>query len=459
MKNKISFISNLLDSKKIDTFQKERILLLTKKELDSIGNSNEIINFKITELEKKMDAIQSTSINSISEAKIYSKIDDYLLKKNKIEEVYGEFDGFQNIVIQADEAVTQQHSDAEEAMINAAIEKQDAEEEMMEQHIDADDAIIQKLINSQGAYGNIKALTQIPKKYISIKTIIKQHKPKDVADFMYLFNKREGFKYLTHDYDEDNIFDIEAYIVKAKDLFKRETKILKIPTDLWQIVNQFAFTKNPDWGDKIKEGFSTQNWIEWSKQNKLSPIRNKEYELIINKFRDLTRVESPNLKTTIEELINEIFKNSNFEINLSRLDKADFYTNTITFKSAIKSIFEIIHKKRNKDKEINKLNIAYKGLLVDNYYEVNIIITHLDSFPSKDFEQLHPEWKSDKGSIGNIKKKLFGYCDWSIESKFENGCYRINLLQENSLPDYEAIPIETVEGTKHILKFYYKTSD
>jgi hypothetical protein len=53
MKNKISFILNLLDSKKIDTFQKERILLLTKKELDSIGNSNEIINIKIAELEKK----------------------------------------------------------------------------------------------------------------------------------------------------------------------------------------------------------------------------------------------------------------------------------------------------------------------------------------------------------------------------------------------------------------------
>jgi hypothetical protein len=301
-----------------------------------------------------------------------------------------------------------------------------------------------------------KESEEIPKGKNAKKII---HKPKDVANFMYLFNKRDGFKYLTHDYDEEDSFDIKSFLEKAIVIFKTETKKLSIPTDLWQIVNQFAFSEKPNWGNNIKEGFSTPKWTEWSKTNALSPIRNKEFEVIINKFRDLTRIESPNLENIIEDLKKDVFENSNFKITQNRLDKADFYTNTITFKSAVKSIFEIIYNKRNIKEESNFLNIMYKGSLQGNYYEVKVIITHVNSYPSKDFAQLHPEWKSEKGAIGKIKKKLFGYCDWSIESKFENGCYRINLLKGDSVPDYDIISEETVEGTKHILSFYYKTSD
>lgn len=301
-------------------------------------------------------------------------------------------------------------------------------------------------------------------KEIEVKSEVKSekvvlHKPKDVANFMFLFNKRDGFKYLTHDYDEEGIFDIENYLKKTKNIFEIETKKNSIPKDLYAIVTQFAFSEKPEWGNKLKEGFSTQKWIEWSKSNNLSPIRNIEFEVIINKFRDLTRIESPNLKNIIEGLIQDIFSNSNFEINQIRLDKADFYTNTITFKSAIKSIFEVIYKKRKVEKGSNKLTIEYKGSLIDNYYEVRLIITHYNSYPTKDFEQLLEEWRGYKGSIGQIKSKLVGYCDWSIESKFENGCYRVNLLKDDTSPDYESIPDTTIEGTKHILKFYYKTSD
>lgn len=285
------------------------------------------------------------------------------------------------------------------------------------------------------------------------------HKPKDVANFMYLFNKRDGLKYLTHDYDEEGIFEIDTFLKNAKELFDLETKKLSIPKDLYSIVYQFAFSENPNWGNNIKEGFSSPKWIEWSKKNGLSPIRNKEFELVINKFRNLTRVESPNLKNTIDELINEIFKNSNFEINQNRLDKADFYTNTFTFRAAIKSIFEVIYKKRKSENENNKLTLEYKGVLVNNYYEVSLMISHFNSYPTKDFKQLLEEWRGDKGAIGDIKAKLFGYCDWSIETKLDEVCYRINLLKEDSSPDYEAIPTEPVNGTMHILKFYYKTSD
>ena len=50
MKNKISFISELLNSNKISASQKERILILTKKELNLLGESNALLHDKISEI-------------------------------------------------------------------------------------------------------------------------------------------------------------------------------------------------------------------------------------------------------------------------------------------------------------------------------------------------------------------------------------------------------------------------
>ena len=58
-----------------------------------------------------------------------------------------------------------------------------------------------------------------------------------------------------------------------------------------------------------------------------------------------------------------------------------------------------------------------------------------------------------KGNFGDICKYLKNLCDWSIESKFAEGFYRINYLTS----DVDAKPhekLETAIGFKHILTFY-----
>jgi hypothetical protein len=309
---------------------------------------------------------------------------------------------------------------------------------------------IENLENGKGVEG----------KKVEDKTIekIRQHKPKDVANFMYLFNNPNGLKYLTHDFDQQKDFDIELFLENTKKIFEKETKKLKIPTYLYSIINEFSFSENPNWGNGMNEGFSCSKWKNWSKEYKLSPFRNPEFINTINEFRKLTRIEAPDLKKDVEEIIENVFSDSKIEYSLKRLENADFYTNTKEFKLALKSIFEII---RDKGKKLpnNKFDVTFKGRLVGNYYEIKLIITHYNSFPSKDFNQLLPEWKTEKGTIGNISKKLFGYCDWSIESKFENGSFRINLLKDNNEPEFEKLANENSIGTIHTLTFYYKTSD
>ena len=190
----------------------------------------------------------------------------------------------------------------------------------------------------------------------------KIHKPKDVADFMSLFNLPNGLKYLTHDFDESEMdFDIEIFLKRAKSIFDEFTKIkLKIPQSLQATVNQFAFDEDPKWGTgfKVIDGWSKSKWIEWSKEHKLHLKRNPDFEKIIENFRNYTRIESPKLTSILNDVIREKLGNEFEYLNLTitDCDKADFYTHVDNFKESIRLMLDGIKKRI---KISNKISINY----------------------------------------------------------------------------------------------------
>ncbi len=293
------------------------------------------------------------------------------------------------------------------------------------------------------------------------KKKIREHNPKHVADFMSLFNDREGLKYLTHAYDKMDDFEIESFLTNAKKKFNEKTKKYNIPQSLYAIVFNFAFKKNPDWSSfneefekkDIKEGWSTDDWINWSKENKKHPIKEKKFEKIINDFRMVTRIETPQLYEIFNNSINEIIGDEqvDYEIDLKDLEKADFYTHIPSFKIAIDKIIKEIKKKA----EYKKFSIKYERGSEDDYYIRKIIITHFDSYPTKELKLLLKEWRS-KGDMDDIYDRFKGYCNWSVETKIEGNPIRVNILKEKKTKDTEEIDEKQIEGFKHILTFYYK---
>jgi len=247
--------------------------------------------------------------------------------------------------------------------------------------------------------------------------------PKNVADFMSLFNQRDGLKYLTHDFDEEGEFSIDNFLTNAKTLFEKKTKELSIPISLWRISQQFAFFDKPKWtrlDDNYDEkktitGWSTENWSEWSKINKLHPFRNNEFKEIIDGFKKLTRIERLNL----EVLVNKCYvkglgdKRSDFKITTKDLDKADFYTHVQFFKEALETIFEEIVKNTDSDNK-KQISILYERESIDNYFVRKVIISHNNSFPPKELGILNNEWRTGKGNMGKIEEKLKGYCQWTV---------------------------------------------
>lgn len=292
-----------------------------------------------------------------------------------------------------------------------------------------------------------------------------KHRPKHVAEFMSLFNKREELKYLTHDFDENGEFEIETFLKITEEIFKQSIIKYAIPTSLYALVQQFCFEKKPSWyfnSIKKTEGWNSEGWINWSKSNKLHPFRNAGYKSVINEFRELTRVDSStNSRSNLKNIIADQLKiglglsYSKFiiEIDNDEIKKADFYTNTERLKRALKKIFELIA--LNTDKP--NINIRYTRDNFSDYFIRQIIITQEESYPSKELELLLKEWiQTEKGDMGEIRNLLYGYCDWSVITKVDGIGYKINILKEQDDNDFIRVNSAVANGFTHILTFYYK---
>lgn len=329
-----------------------------------------------------------------------------------------------------------------------------------------DSEIFKKIEEIENRLNKLREVEKAPKSSGKDSKKIPAPNPKHVADFMSLFNQRDGLKYLTHDYDENSDFKIDDFLKSANEIFNKKTKELNIPSSLWQIVKQFAFeSKNPEWTSisedykksfKVKKGWATKELRDWSKQNNLHPIRNESYKKIINDFRRITRIESPKLEKLISTTLENTFKEEldNFEIEIKNLSKADFYTHVWFLKIALETIFEEI-KKYSKTPEKRKISIKYERTVSDEgYYLRKIIITHHNSFPIKELKLLLIEWQ-EKGNMGKIRKKLYGYCHWSVETLIDDKPTKVNILREPDTPEFKYLEHKP-DGFTHILTFYYK---
>lgn len=307
-------------------------------------------------------------------------------------------------------------------------------------------------------------VTQIFSSIPEVENKLTIHKPKDVAEFMSLFNSPNGLKYLTHDFDESTPFEIEVFLKNTETIFKNITSKfsnphLSIPTSLWSIINQFAFSESPEWGTNksIKEGWSKSKWIKWSKENKKHLKRNPQFEKIIEQFRSYTRVESPKLKIILEGVLKEKFGNqyNNLDISIIDCEKADFYTHVEDFKYAIGLILDGIRKRLETS---NKISIQYIRKTNGDYYERIIKICHHNSLPDRPLDEFVAEIsKEQKGELGDVTRKLRGYCNWSVETIWDKTPVRINILHEEKDVNYDFLTEESmIKGFTHILTFYYK---
>lgn len=287
------------------------------------------------------------------------------------------------------------------------------------------------------------------------------HKPKDVADFMKLFDSANDLKYLTHDFDEaDKTFDIRTFLKKSKTTFDLYANKYTIPVSLWGIINQFAFDQNPRWsaiGKSVIEGWSSPAWIEWS-ESKGHPSKNRDFDNVIQSFKELTRVKS--LQKIVESAIDKKFEDKKrlFNFTFIELDKADFYTHVGRLMLALSHLFDEICGRTDRP----DVTIQYERQTVGDYRHRIIRIHHHDSYPlNKSIDEVFEKYRQHGGHLWEVREKLFGYCDWHIETIWDKQPVRVHLLREGMKANKVDVEVETLNsipllGFTHTLTFYFR---
>ena len=285
------------------------------------------------------------------------------------------------------------------------------------------------------------------------KDIIKRHFPKKTAEFLSLFNRRDGFKYLTHNYDNQDL-NFDSMLNNAKKVYEDYNGKEDLPKTLLGLLYKFIY--GGEWidseGNRHNEGYSSTKWREWSLQNGgMHPITNiNGIEAEIQKFRHTIRVVAPDFQRIVDTIIKDFPK---FTFATSNLDKADFYANVYI----VSKILSGIIKDLTDHSEYKNICIDYTPNFETIGYVTHVIrISQKDSFSSIDIEQVVKKFNDGGGFFYENALKCAGYCNWSVESIWNGKPLRWNILNDNSGELFEPLKEDFSTSFTHILTFYSK---
>ena len=293
------------------------------------------------------------------------------------------------------------------------------------------------------------------------------HSPNKLVLILKKFSLNDSvLKYATHSWDTDMLKNIPYFLEKAKkeyDDFEEELKVLS--PNLRAKIYAFLFNKkvsDEGWGlHRIKFGWSSPEINQACNETPgIKPediILPKKYQITISgktiqKFKHVIdlfkneieiRDENSALRQLILDKHDEYLGDFNI-IEINNLENKTFYTDVQWLSTILDYIFEAI-KQRSENK-----GISYSVIDRSDAYILEIL--HIDSYNTG--KSIYDEkLKLRKGDFGTIVDKLKNICDWSIESTFKEGSYRINyLVSDKNKKNHEQI--ETAKGFKYILTFY-----
>jgi hypothetical protein len=287
------------------------------------------------------------------------------------------------------------------------------------------------------------------------------HRPKDTAEFLNLFNDPNGFKYLTHDFSDYE--DIDKLLEKFKSVFDKATQKYEIPTTLYSLVKSFIFGQQSRYkfwtdyrGERMIVSWSSSEWLDWARKNRKHPILNVDFSKVIYDFRASVRVVAPGLIDLIKPMCLKIKNDTKFKIVVENLDKAEFYTNSHNLKKIIEKILLTMIQRTDHP----EIAICYERSNSGDYRERKIILSQIDSFPENKFDDVRRRLleSPNPGDFGEIRKLCFGYCNWSVETKWDTEWKMWNILDDKGKDEIE--PLEHAPqrfaGFTHILTFYQK---
>lgn len=300
------------------------------------------------------------------------------------------------------------------------------------------------------------------------------HNPQKLVNLLAQFSKDEKvLKYAVHKWDAGAEFDSYSEFMK-----KLKPAFTKINVDLSKLSKSlsakcWAFLLNENvsekgWGfDRVKIGWASPKLASWCKENPLkipqnykvpreyskpkNDVRLVSFKDVINHFKSEIEIreEGDQFKKIIVNIMEERnlnSPNSSFDKPMViNLEQKIFYTDVQWLKSSLERIFDNIIK-RTDYKKIKIIAEQEDGWII-------LKIKHIESYSHGISVNIQNKLTSLSGDFFDIQRNLKNLCDWSIETVFKEGAYRLNyLVSDKEIPFKEEV--ESCAGFTHILKFY-----
>ena len=128
------------------------------------------------------------------------------------------------------------------------------------------------------------------------------------------------------------------------------------------------------------------------------------------------------------------------------IDGVEFYTDVDHLQQGLEKIVDEIALRT----EFPNIHISASKNIEDGFIDIKIV--HIDSYPNKESQELVEE--VNNGDFADIRKSFLSLCDWSIETKCEDGQYKIDYLK---IDGEKVVCIKSkveLQGFTHILRFY-----
>jgi hypothetical protein len=290
-------------------------------------------------------------------------------------------------------------------------------------------------------------------------------RPEHTLKLLEKFSTSKGLKYLTHDYpDPFNKILREELIAMAKKEFDDViANYPSIATGSKRRVEEFAFSENPNWflGDKkniekYKFSWSMPAFIQWESISEIHPCNSGEWGDFIDKFKRSVEIRDGDLFKIVKNCIEmsflgrkDLMNDFKFIYDKENLKIARFFTDVDLFTKALIKVLRG-NIKFGKENGCNRMEIKFETLASGIKC---IEVVHLNSESNRSILEKF----TDKGDFNEIMKDLWSICNWSIEGKFSDGCYRKYLLNDESIKEMNKpikIKKNDVLGFTHKFMFY-----
>lgn len=277
------------------------------------------------------------------------------------------------------------------------------------------------------------------------------------VDFLGKFSEPEGFKYLTHRFDDDSI-DFLTIVNRCRvELVKYHNML---PQNLFRLM--YGFLYGPEWSDAYgrvhKEHCACDKWVDWCIDNKGVHPR-EAFKEHFEEFRNSVRIYNGTLDEYMQDLSDSgLYQGIEIEVDERSLSRFDSYIDVQTFRRIVTSILKEISDFPTSS-EYPAVRISCdKGELRGDGTKIDVIrIENAGSFPRQGRAQAKAHLDNGGGFLSSLSKLAEGNMLLSIETSWDGDPCRWNILRMDGEEEFVDIDRASATGFTYILRILHKS--